>query len=272
MERARPFDHDGSRSHDAVRGWFDLPEAAPGAGADTSLPLELGPDGIAVFDESLAIVEDGRAHPPAVGSAPERGMGFALAKRVGDLALVLAAAVVWVPLYLILAALILLVDGRPIHYTEPRVGRNGREFKIVKLRSMRTDRGDAHHDHEAAFGARIAKSPDDPRLTRTGGRLRRASLDEIPQLFNVVLGHMSLVGPRPVTRMEIDRFYGEDADLVLSVRPGITGLWQVSGRSTLAYDDRVALEARYVREQSLRLDLSILLRTIPTVISGHGAY
>lgn len=276
VERARPFGEDPPPPLDPMSRRLDQPEQLPATGADTTPPFELGPDAIAVFEDGLTIVEPGAADPPSAEPTSReharRGAGFAFAKRAGDLALVLATAVVWVPLYLVLAALVLVVDGRPIHYTEPRVGRDGREFKIVKLRSMRTDHGDAHVDHEAAFDARIDKAPHDPRLTRIGGRLRRSSLDELPQLFNVLLGHMTLVGPRPVTRMEIDRFYGECAGLVLSVRPGLTGLWQVSGRSTLAYEERVALEAEYVRERSLRLDLAILVRTIPTVVSGHGAY
>ncbi len=257
-------------------GRLDAPGPPAVASSETALPLGLGPDGIAVLgDGGLAIIEPGPAGPSAAKPQASRehgqpGLGFAFAKRGVDLVLVIATAVVWVPLYLVLAALVLVVDGRPIHYTEPRVGRGGREFQIVKLRSMRADGQGANH--EATLGARVAKSLDDPRLTGIGRRLRRASLDELPQLFNVLVGHMSLVGPRPVTRAEVERFYGEDADLILSVRPGLTGLWQVSGRSTLSYADRVALEARYVRERGPRLDAAILLRTIPAVISGHGAY
>jgi undecaprenyl-phosphate galactose phosphotransferase len=118
---------------------------------------------------------------------------------------------------------------------------------------------------------REGKLRDDPRVTRLGYFLRRTSIDELPQLYNVLRGDMSMVGPRPITEQELER-YGDNAQYYLSVRPGITGLWQVSGRSTLNYDQRIELDTRYVMERSFMGDVRILLRTIVIVLTGRGAY
>lgn len=229
-------------------------------------PVELGRDGVAVQDGSgLTIIEPGTATGQALGSR----RGSALAKRSLDLAIVIVAAPLWITVYVVISAAIVLNSGLPIHYTELRVGRDGRRFTCIKFRSMRRDRGE-HRDHR--LHRRVTKSRDDPRLTRVGRTLRRSSLDEIPQLLNVLAGQMSLVGPRPVTPREIARYYGPHAPEVLAVRPGLTGLWQISGRSLLPMEARVELDLRYARERSIRTDLSILLRTIPSVVRGHGAY
>ncbi len=223
----------------------------------------LAPDGAAVGDD--AAIADIEAGEPAAS----QGRGYAAAKRALDLAGLVVAVPLWLPLYLLIAGAILLTSGLPIHYTELRVGRHGRRFTCIKFRSMRRDHGE-HRDHYGYH--RVKKSRNDPRLTAIGRLLRRASVDEIPQLLNVLLGHMSLVGPRPITPREIARYYGPHASEVLSVRPGLTGLWQISGRSLLPMKVRVALDLRYVRERSIGTDLSIMARTIPSVLRGHGAY
>jgi exopolysaccharide production protein ExoY len=181
------------------------------------------------------------------------------------------------PLLIVGAVATLTESSGPILFRHTRIGRNGREFRLLKFRTMVADgeeilRRHLHDNAEAAAEwAANHKLTVDPRVTRTGSILRRFSLDELPQLLNVLRGDMSLVGPRPVTRDELPRF-GDVTPVVLSVRPGLTGLWAVSGRSHISYTERVELEYRYVREWRLWRDAAILLQTIPAVLSGRGAH
>jgi exopolysaccharide production protein ExoY len=169
-------------------------------------------------------------------------------------------------------------DGGKAFFGHTRIGRHGRPFQCLKFRSMVLDADAAlarmlAEDPEAARQwALTRKLPRDPRVTPLGAFLRSSSLDEIPQLLNVLRGDMSLVGPRPVVQSELDLHYGPDSASYLLVRPGITGLWQTSGRSGTSYTARVALDNRYVNEFSLAADLRILLRTIPAVLKRTGAY
>ncbi len=172
-----------------------------------------------------------------------------------------------------------LTSPGPVFYVQQRVGRDYRSFGCIKFRTMRRDadrilsrildespelREEFRHDF---------KLRNDPRITRIGRFLRRSSLDELPQFLNVLRGEMSVVGPRPIVRQELPR-YGERMEEVLSVRPGLTGLWQVSGRNNLSYRQRVLLDLRYARHRSLRLDLLIILRTIGVILDprDRGAY
>lgn len=199
------------------------------------------------------------------------------AKRAMDLAIAGAALLVALPFFLIVAALV-RADGGPAFYAHPRVGRGGRIFGCLKFRSMVVDsqaRLEALLAADPAARAewdRTRKLRNDPRITRIGRILRATSLDELPQLINVLKGEMSIVGPRPVTQAELDRHYGAAAAHYLSVRPGITGLWQVSGRSETSYDQRVALDVAYVSQASLLGDVRILLRTPAAVLSRRGAH
>jgi len=198
-------------------------------------------------------------------------------KRLLDLVASAVLIVVTFPLMLAVAVAIELESPGPVLFRHRRVGRGGREFDLLKFRTMVPD---AEERLEACLRADPAllaewnathKLREDPRVTRVGRILRRSSLDELPQLFNVLLGQMSLVGPRAVVREELPRF-GELAPAILSVKPGLTGLWAVSGRSDVGYDERARLEHRYVTGWSFGLDLRILARTIPVVVRGHGAY
>jgi len=175
------------------------------------------------------------------------------------------------PLLLLLAAVVMLDAGSPVIYRRRVVGRSGRPFDAFKFRTMIADR--RHHLLPTTFPDRrqIDKSRVDPRITRVGRFLRRSSLDELPQLFNVLRGEMSLIGPRMVSPDEIDR-YGKWQLNLLTVKPGITGPWQVRGRSDIEYDDRVRLSTDYIRNYSIWLDLQILLQTVPVVLKGKGAY
>ena len=180
------------------------------------------------------------------------------------------------PLMAILAFLIWRRDGAPVLYAHYRVGYEGKLFRCMKFRTML--RNSEHvladllrNDPQArAEWARDQKLANDPRTTRVGRFLRRSSLDELPQLLNVLRGEMNLVGPRPITVAELTR-YGSLRWHYLSVRPGITGLWQVSGRNNTTYDERVALDRRYVEQRSWWFDLGILLKTVRVVVMREGA-
>jgi lipopolysaccharide/colanic/teichoic acid biosynthesis glycosyltransferase len=218
--------------------------------------------------------------PPVAGEAIARfdtSPGGRAAKRSLDVVVSLAMLVCVSPLLLVIAIVIKLDSPGRVFYAHPRIGRYGKEIRVLKFRTMVPDADrklreslELHPDLRAAWDASF-KLLDDPRITRTGRFLRRFSLDELPQLVNVVRGEMSLVGPRPVVREELDRF-GSKTAIILRALPGLTGLWAVSGRSDLTYDERVALEYRYVTNWTFGLDVSILLRTIPVVLRGHGTY
>ena len=190
---------------------------------------------------------------------------------VGSLLLLLVS-----PLF---AALMWLVarTGRPVFYGHERIGRGGRPFKCLKFRTMVANAERVLHDHLAHHPElreewlRDHKLRDDPRITRIGAWLRRTSLDELPQLINIIRGEMSLVGPRPVVAEELPR-YGENVVYYLESTPGLTGLWQVSGRNDLDYRRRVHLDCWYVKNWSLWSDVIILIKTPRAVLRGHGAY
>ena len=200
-----------------------------------------------------------------------------MAKRALDIAIASAALLVAAPFFLVVSLLV-RADGGSAFYAHQRVGRGGRLFGCLKFRSMVVD-------SQARLEALLASDPDaraewdatrklknDPRITRIGRFLRATSLDELPQLINVLRGEMAIVGPRPVTLTELDQYYGAAAAHYLTVRPGITGLWQVSGRSETSYDQRVALDVAYVSQPSLLADMRILLKTPVAVLSRRGAH
>ena len=198
-------------------------------------------------------------------------------KRSFDLVAVVLGGVFAVPMILAIAAAIRLTSPGPVFYTQPRLGRDGREFRIWKFRSMVVDAEErlakllaedpaARREWEAT-----QKLTNDPRVTKVGRFLRATSLDELPQLLNVLRGQMSLVGPRPIVAAEVEK-YGEAYGLYTQVRPGMTGYWQVSGRSDTSYEYRVELDTYYVRNWSVWLDLDLILRTFAAVLRRDGAY
>ena len=196
----------------------------------------------------------------------------AVAKRLVDIAGALVLSALALPLVIAVVILIKLDSRGPLVVSQQRVGRNGRTFRMYKLRSMVAG-ADGLQDSLAglneAQGA-LFKIRKDPRLTRVGRFLRRFSIDELPQLANVLKGEMSLVGPRPPFAHEVAQDPLRQA-IRLRYPPGITGLWQVSGRSDLGYDQMIRIDLRYARTWSLLLDAAILVRTIPAVLSGRGA-
>ena len=197
-------------------------------------------------------------------------------KRSVDIAGALVFFVLLGPLYVFVAAAVLIGTGGPVHYGQTRLGQGGRPFRCYKFRSMLKESDEVlerHLAHDAAARARweqFQKLETDPRITPVGRVIRRLSLDELPQFFNVLKGDMSLVGPRPCMVRQRS-LYGQSWPHYCHMRPGITGLWQVSGRNRLPYADRVALDARYAAEWSLGLDAKILARTVWVVLSGDGS-
>ena len=189
---------------------------------------------------------------------------------VGSLGLIVALA----PIMLVIAIAIPLTSPGPAIYTQRRIGKGGTPFTMFKFRSMFRDAHETRHLHahrNRHTNGPVFKIPDDPRITRVGRVIRRLSLDELPQLLNVLRGDMSLVGPRPALPEEFD-LCGADVRQRTSVSPGLTCIWQVSGRSDVDFLRWVDLDLEYIRTWTLRLDLSLLLRTIPAVLRGRGAY
>lgn len=214
------------------------------------------------------------AAPPAV--VPPARPATSRAKRALDLVVVLVTAPVVLVVGLVTALVVLVTSGRPVLFAHERVGLGGRTFRMYKFRTMRPEaerllQADPLLMQEYVENGYKLPAEVDQRITRVGRFLRRSSLDELPQWLNVLAGHMSVVGPRPVVPAEIEN-YGVHRDAYLSVRPGITGAWQVNGRSTVDYPERVAIDAEYVRSWSLRRDLAILLRTPVAVITARGAH
>lgn len=195
-------------------------------------------------------------------------------KRAIDCVLAAVALIFILPFFVPLSLLVAM-DGGPVFFIHKRIGRYGKPFYCYKFRTMFVGAHECFPEYlslnpdAAAMWSRDVKIDLDPRITEIGKMLRQTSLDELPQLLNIVLGHMSLVGPRPVTETELVR-YGDHTQEVLSVRPGLTGLWQVSGRNSLSYDQRIALDLQYVKTHSLWRDIIILFRTVGVVLRGDG--
>ena len=204
---------------------------------------------------------------------PEGPVGGSL-KRIIDIIIAGVVLVSMMPILILVSFLIYVEMGRPIFFSHKRVGLNGETYKCYKFRTMvgnAQERLAAHlrdNPRAAEEWRAYHKLKDDPRVTPLGTILRKSSLDEIPQLINVLRGDMTCVGPRPVTAEELQR-YGSSARCYMSARPGLTGLWQISGRSNATYDHRVALDATYVTNWSPLLDIKILIKTIPAVFRFH---
>lgn len=206
-------------------------------------------------------------------TTPTLEAGQRVAKRLFDVLVSASLVVLFSPLLAAVAVLVKLDSSGPILFRQERVGFEGARFKMFKFRTMVADAEArlAELAHRNEGNGLLFKIRNDPRITRTGGFLRRYSLDELPQLFNVLSGSMSLVGPRPPLPSEVDD-YEQDVRRRLLVKPGVTGLWQVSGRSNLSWQDSIRLDLYYVENWSLAGDLIILLRTARAVLRGHGAY
>jgi len=235
-------------------------------------PLRLVPSPVETAPAEVVDLRDLEAGSSALTSAQRAAV------RIFDLALVTPALLLALPVMLIVGLAVLVSSKGAVIHSGTRVTRDGVRFKMYKFRSM-------HQNGDQILAAHFAENPearllyerdrklrDDPRLTAVGRVIRRWSLDELPQLFNVLVGHMSVVGPRPMLLDEVDRF-GAAYATVVKVKGGLTGLWQVSGRSLMTFDDRVPLDVRYVSTRSIRSDFRIVLRTVWHFIRGcPGAY
>jgi len=262
--------------------YFDL-----GARIDEQLLARLGArllmDGTAVH---FVLPSDGgppvRAEAARIGShrvvslrSVHDSAGARFARRVLDIVGAGVLLVVLSPLLAVVSVLVWAKMGGPIFYGQERVGRDGRLFHLYKFRSMVTNADEILRASPAVYARYVAENfklppAEDPRITPLGHLLRRTSLDELPQLWNVLRGEMSLVGPRAVVPEEVAE-YGDYGKLLLRIKPGVTGVWQVSGRSTIGYPARARMDLEYVGRRSFGRDLAILLRTLPAVIRQRGA-
>jgi len=227
---------------------------------------------LARFEQPYFRVDDEIGDDRVSVSVPSLRKG----KRVFDIAFALFLILLFAPLAILVAVLVSL-DGSPILFGHVRVGANGRPFRCWKFRSMCVDADEKLSEMLASDPtardewARDHKLRNDPRITTIGRILRLSSLDELPQLLNVLTGSMSLVGPRPIVEAEIPR-YGSSFTAYCSCRPGLTGLWQVMGRNNVSYARRVQLDSAYAQHSSLKIDLLILLRTVVIVVRTEGVY
>jgi exopolysaccharide production protein ExoY len=199
-----------------------------------------------------------------------------LLKRLFDIVVAASSLILLSPLFLLIALIVLIIEGRPVIFRHRRLTVDAKDFGCLKFRSMVRDADDRLKLHllenprAASEWEKNRKLSQDPRITRFGAFLRTSSLDELPQLVNILRGEMSLVGPRPIVADELSR-YGENAHAYLSVRPGLTGLWQVSGRNDCSFDERIQLDVDYVHTRSFSNDLMIVLRTFSVVMSRRGS-
>jgi exopolysaccharide production protein ExoY len=233
---------------------------------------------MATVQENIAVSEavDFTLYTPALRVQQDTAHALEIdATRILDVVASIVLLLITAPLLILIATLVFVSDPGPVLFAHYRMGRNGREFPCLKFRTMGVDAEVrlarlleldpvARRDWD-----RDQKLRNDPRITRLGSILRQLSFDELPQLLNVLRGEMSLVGPRPIVRAEIRR-YGRYYAHYCQVKPGITGLWQVSGRNHVSYRRRVALDVRYARSKTIGLDLWILAQTIPCVLRGSG--
>jgi undecaprenyl-phosphate galactose phosphotransferase/exopolysaccharide production protein ExoY len=216
-------------------------------------------------------------HVPKAVPQHSNHPSICLAKRLFDVLFAACALLTFLPILAACAIATKAESAGPLFFRQRRLGTNGVPFEILKFRTMVPDA-------EAVLSAYLALDPTaraeweadrklkkDPRITRAGAIMRKFSLDELPQFWNVLKGEMSIVGPRPIVQAEV-QYYGDRFGSYAAVRPGITGLWQVSGRNDVSYPNRVALDCKYVRFWSLQMDLGILARTVSTVLRASGAY
>jgi exopolysaccharide biosynthesis polyprenyl glycosylphosphotransferase len=226
--------------------------------------------------------EGARGAFPLAPAATSTRQASLAAKRVIDIGFSLMVMVLGLPFYLLIAALIKITSEGPVLFVQDRVGRDGCPFKFYKFRTMQVDCNDTQHrDFAENFikgrvmqddeNGPVFKLKNDPRVTSIGRFLRRTSLDELPQFINVLRGEMTLVGPRPPLAYELAH-YKEWHRGRLVAKPGLTGLWQVSGRSTVPFDEMVMLDLYYIENWSLALDVKIIVRTVPVMLFGLGGY
>lgn len=228
------------------------------------------------YDLPSAATDSPRARRTLV-KGPAETFSYDVLKRLFDIAVVLLLSPFVLPVVAVLFLAVVLSSPGPAFFSHRRIRQGGSFFSMWKFRTMCVNSAELLEQHltrypaERAEWLRTHKLRNDPRVTPLGNLLRKSSLDELPQVWNVITGRMSLVGPRPIVAAEAEK-YGDQFPFYLAVKPGITGLWQTSGRSTLTYDERVALDRHYVEHWSIWLDIKILFRTVGKVANSDGAY
>ena len=207
------------------------------------------------------------------------GKIYAFFKRAFDIVMSFLAIIVLSPILLIIGLLVKLTSKGPVLFKDNRIGKNGKNIKVLKYRSMYVDAESKIKDYlsEEEYNRWLVerKLDHDPRITKIGNFIRKTSLDELPQLFNILKGDMSIVGPRPITKLELEEnFSDEEKNLLLSCRPGLTGFWQVYGRSNVNYEsgERQKQELEYFNHRSIWFDIKLILLTVPAVLSKKGAH
>lgn len=224
-----------------------------------------------------AMISHQRVEYAPFQSLEDRSRLYAITKRTIDIIGAIVGLILSSPLFLLMSIFYLFGDSKgPILFRQVRVGKNGKKFYIYKFRSMVVNAEEKLKADKELYQKYLRNNyklepHEDPRITNLGRFLRKTSLDEIPQLINVLKGEMSLVGPRPVVEEELKE-YGSDISKFLSVKPGMTGYWQVSGRSAVGYPERVDIELHYIENQSLLFDIAILIKTVWEVLLKRGAY
>lgn len=200
-------------------------------------------------------------------------IAYLVMKRIFDIAASVAAIILLSPILVITAIAIKIDSTGPIFFAQKRNGFKGKVFNMYKFRSMVVDAEKRLKDleHKNEVSGHMFKIKDDPRITRVGRIIRKTSIDELPQLFNVIKGEMSIVGPRPPILKEVEK-YDTWHNLRLSVKPGLTGLWQVSGRNSIGFEEMCRLDLKYIRERSFLYDLRIILKTIPVLLGDSKAF
>ncbi len=214
---------------------------------------------------------------PAAPAAARHGAVNAVLTRALDVTLCVIALAFLAPILVLVTLLVFVTDPGPVFFAHRRIGRGGVAFPCLKFRTMVVNAEErlqallaSSAEHRAEW-ARDHKLKDDPRITSIGSFLRKSSLDELPQLFNILMGDMSIVGPRPIVLAEVSR-YGRYFEDYCTVRPGLTGVWQISGRNDVTYRRRVAMDVAYARTKSVALDMRVILLTIPAVLKAKGSY
>jgi lipopolysaccharide/colanic/teichoic acid biosynthesis glycosyltransferase len=256
------------------------PVQVPGASTDAALEQDAQPELMSHLQRALEGVAEGRFGHAADDQAGWRRVGNYTcagerAKDVMDRVLAAIGLAIVSPVLLAIAIAIRLDSPGPAFFRQTRIGRDGRPFRFWKFRGMYVDARRRFPElYDYRYSAEQARTlrfhpPSDPRVTRTGSFIRRTSLDELPNLINVVLGDMSLVGPRPEIP-ELVPYYGASAKLILSVKPGITSLAKLLGRDHLTFEETLELDLRYVRERSLRMDLGVLMGTVWMILTGRN--
>jgi|GEM_PF-3015989 lipopolysaccharide/colanic/teichoic acid biosynthesis glycosyltransferase len=212
--------------------------------------------------------------PESLNVIPAKQPAYELVKRFFDLVVAAILLLALAPILIVVAACVLASSKGPVLFKQPRLGRNGKKFYCYKFRSMVADAEtllSTSPELASKYLEQGFKIKDDPRVTKIGAFLRKSSLDELPQLLNVLKGDMSMIGPRPIVPKELSK-YGQYSNKLLTVVPGLSGMWQASGRSETTYTERVRMDMVYIDKRSIMLDFSLALRTVTSVVKGTGAH